>query len=82
MAIVCDLADELRDAIVEYQVRDSIVMHIHTGSLIAQSVVRTADGDLRAELQIDCWCLIYNLWKTWILIDLCRIMVRHSPSFG
>ena len=82
IAMVCDLADELRDAIVEYQVRDSIGMHTSNGSLIGQSAVRTTEGDVRTELHVDCRCLIHSLWKTWILIDLCRITVRHSPSFG
>ena len=46
----CDLADDLRDAIVEYQVRKNIGKRAHNNSLMVRSIVRTAEGNLRAEL--------------------------------
>jgi hypothetical protein len=50
MAAVCDLADDLRDAIVEYQVRKNIGKRTQHGSLMVRSIVRAAEGNLRAEL--------------------------------
>ena len=50
MAAVCDLADDLRDAVVEYQVRRNIGKRAYNSSLMVRSVVRTAEGNLRAEL--------------------------------
>ena len=53
MNTVCDLADGLRDAIVEYQV--SIDIEQRTGdSSFMQLIGRAAGGNLQAELQIDC----------------------------
>ena len=53
MIAVCDLADDLRDAIVEYQV--GIIIEKHTlDSALTRLTVLAAEGDLRAELQIDC----------------------------
>ena len=48
---VCDLADDLRDAIVEYQVRNNTEECTRNDSLtVVRSVVFAAEGDLRAEL--------------------------------
>ena len=49
MMAACDLADDLRDAIVEYQVSTGIGGRALDGSLI-QPVVLAAGGYLRAEL--------------------------------
>ena len=53
MVAACDLADDLRDAIVEYQVSIGFGRHALDSSLI-QIVVLAARGDLWAELQVDC----------------------------
>jgi len=53
MIAVCDLADDLRDVIVEYQVSTDIEKRTLGGSLM-RLIVITAEGDLRAELYTDC----------------------------
>jgi len=50
MTAACDLADDLRDAIVEYQVGTDVEKRRRGGSLTTQFTVRAAGGDLRAEL--------------------------------
>jgi len=47
---VCDLADDLRDAIVEYQVSTEIYECMQGGSLMVRFIARATGGDLRAEL--------------------------------
>ena len=49
MAAVCDLADDLRDVIVEYQVSTDIGNCMQGGSLI-QFIGGAAEGNLQAEL--------------------------------
>ena len=49
MAVVCDLADDLRDAIVEYQVSIHIGKCMQGGSLI-QLIGGAAEDNLQAEL--------------------------------
>ena len=49
MMTVCDLADDLRDAIVEYQVNTHIGKYTQNGLLI-YFVGCTAEGNLQAEL--------------------------------
>jgi len=49
MITVCDLADDLRDAIIEYQVSTEIEKYMRVGPLI-QRIGRAAEGDLQAEL--------------------------------
>ena len=53
MIAACDLADDLRDAIVEYQVSTDVGKRA-LGSSLIQLAVLTAGGNLRADLQIDC----------------------------
>ena len=56
---ICELAEALRDAIVEYQVSAFIeVARYRQNSLLTQQAVRTAKGNIRTELQIDCKLLI------------------------
>jgi len=53
MVAACDLADDLRDAIVEYQVSTGFERYTLDGSLTKIAVLATG-GDLWAELQVDC----------------------------
>jgi len=53
MIAACDLADDLRDAMVEYQVSANFEQRTLDSALI-QVVVLTAGGNLRTELQADC----------------------------
>jgi len=53
MTTVCDLADDLRDTIIEYQVSTDTEKHTRNGMFIL-FIGRAAEGDLQAELQIDC----------------------------
>ena len=50
MTAACDLADDLRDAVVEYQVSISIEEFTQDRSLIFRLIVRAAGDNLRAEL--------------------------------
>ena len=50
MAAVCDLADDLRDAVVEYQVRRNIGKHAHNNSHMVRAIVRATEGNLRTKL--------------------------------
>jgi len=50
----CDLADDLRDAIVEYQVSTKIRRRKQSGSFKTGFLVCSAEGDLRAKLWINC----------------------------
>ena len=50
MAAVRDLADDLRDAVVEYQVRKNVGKYAHNDSHMVRSIVRATEGNLRAEL--------------------------------
>ena len=50
MIAACDLADDLRDTIIEYQVGTNIEEFTHDGSLTMRPVVSAAGGNLRAEL--------------------------------
>jgi len=47
---MCDLADDLRDVIVEYQVSTNAWEWMRDGSLIMRFVARATGGNLRAEL--------------------------------
>ena len=49
MIAVCDLADDLRDTIVEYQVSTNPEKHMQ-GDLLMQFIGCTAKGNLQAEL--------------------------------
>ena len=72
----CDLADDLRDAIVEYQVGPSINTYIHDG-LLTQYAVRSAEGHVRTELQVNCKLPNPRLKIRRTLIDLYRRKVRR-----
>ena len=48
MIAVCDLADDLRDAIVEYQVSIDIEQHTE-GGLLMHFIGRSAERNLQAE---------------------------------
>ena len=63
MIAACDLADDLRDAIVEYQVSTDVGKRAPGSSLI-QLAVLTAGGNLRADLQIDCESQTQRFEKT------------------
>ena len=52
MIAACDLADDLRDAIVEYQVSTDLGRRTLDGWLM-QIVALPTGGNLRAELQVD-----------------------------
>lgn len=82
VTIVCDLADDLRDAIVEYQVWGDIDKRMWDGSLTMRFIVRAAEGNLRTELWIDCERRIRVSRKHRILIVLCRMPVRRSFAFN
>ena len=74
MIAACDLADDLRDAIVEYQVSADVEQRMQGGSLMTQFTVRAAGGNLRAELQIDCKSKGPRFErKNRTMINLCRI---------
>ena len=49
MTAAYDLADDLRDAIVEYQVSTNIEGFIRSGSLIMRPTAHAAGGNLRTE---------------------------------
>ena len=53
MIDVCDLADDLGDAIVEYQVGTGIEKRTLDGPLM-RLVVLPAEGDLRSKLYTNC----------------------------
>ena len=46
VTIACDLADDLRDAIVEYQVSAGVPKCTFDSSLTVQFIVRAAEGNL------------------------------------
>jgi len=50
MIAVCDLADDVRDAIIEYQVSTSIGKLTQDGSLSMHFIDRAAESNLQAEL--------------------------------
>lgn len=50
MTAVCDLADDLRDAITEYQVSNDFEQYMQDDLLMIRSTVRSTKGDLRTEL--------------------------------
>ena len=77
MILVCDLADDLRDAIIEYQVSTDVEKHMRVGILI-QYIGRTAEGDLQAELQIDCELLDSHFGRKLCLNLAFRMLVRHN----
>ena len=81
MTAVCDLADDLRDAIVEYQVGTSIWRCMQNGSLMTKLIVCGTEGDLRAELWIDCESQNPPSEKTLDPTILCRTLVRRNPTF-
>ena len=51
---MCDLADDLRDAIVEYQVSTNIAKRRQGGSFEMGFIVRAAESNLRTKLCINC----------------------------
>ena len=50
MTAACELADDLRDVIVEYQVGTNVEELIRSGSLIMRSIACAAGGNLRTKL--------------------------------
>lgn len=43
-------------------------------------VVISAEGNLQSKLYIDCKSLDLYFEKIWVLIDLCRMRVRHGST--
>jgi len=82
MYAVCELAEALRDSIVEYQVRTSPkAPHCRQSSLLTRRTVYTTKGNLRAELQIDCKLLVVS-FEGPTLTRCCRMQVGYVYPIG
>ena len=79
---VCDLADDLSDAIVEYQVGTDMKGAHQIVHLFMQLAVLTAEGDLRSKLCSDCMSWDSRFGKTLSLIGLCRMQVGYCSGSG
>ena len=76
---VYDLADDLADVIVEYQVSTSVEKYSLYGPLMWPAVL-AAEGDLRSELHIDCKSSPHVSVYRRVLINPYRTQVRHSSA--
>ena len=78
---VYDLADELGDVIVEYQVSTGVGRYSLYGLLMWPAVL-AAEGNLRSELHIDCKSSAHVSEYRRVLINPYRTQVRHSSALG
>ena len=77
ISAVCDLADDVRDAIVEYQVSIRTEKYARE-SLTRPPTVLAAERNLQAKLQIDCELRARHFERNLTLTHFYRTQVRHG----
>ena len=79
MIVVCDLADDFRDAILDYLVSNNLELRTPANSLM-RLIALAAECNLQPELHIDRKSQDPYFERTWMLIDLYRTRVRYISA--